>query len=150
MAFTSYACFEGQKRGVMKPAPRIDAPGTARRGGPWVRLESFELHPEVPFESKPSKLKGVRREFPLIITQEFGPVSSWLEKAARDEEVLSAVVIETVSVDRHGFEHLEQRITVTDALIGDVRAHTGSAAATGRVLNDFSFTFQGITVMGEE
>jgi hypothetical protein len=150
MALTSYACFEGQKRGVMPVAPRVDAPGASRRGSPWVELESFELHPEVPFESKPSKLKGVRTEYPLIITQEFGPISTWLEQAAREEEVLSSIIIETVSFDRHGFEQIERRISLTDVSIGDVRAHTGIAAATGRVFIDFSFTFEGIFIQGEE
>lgn len=150
MALTNYVRFEGQKRGVMIVAPRIDAPGVSRRGSPWVELESFELHPEVPFESKPSKLKGVRTEYPLIITQEFGPISSWLELAAREKEVLSAIIIETVSFDRHGFEQLERRISLTDAVIGDVRAHTGVAAITARVLIDFSFTFEGIFIEGEE
>ena len=150
MALTSYACFEGQKRGVMEVPPSFDMAGGKRRASPWVVLESYELHPEVPFESKPSKLKGVRAKYPLVITQEFGPISLWLEEAAREAEVLSAVIIETVSVDRHGFEHVEQRITLSDVLIRDVRAHTGSAAASGRVLNDFSFTFQGISILGEE
>src|SRR5271165_5730519 len=150
MALTSYAWFEGQKRGVMEIPPRIDSADGKRRGTPWVELESFELHPEVPFESKPGKLKGVRAEYPLIITQEFGPISSWLEQAAREEEVLSAVIIETVSFDRHGFEQIERRISLTDAVIGDVRAHTGIAAITPRVLIDFSFTFESIFIEGEE
>ncbi|MGA2776827.1 MAG: type VI secretion system tube protein Hcp [Steroidobacteraceae bacterium] len=147
MAWISYVCFEGRKQGILNTATKSIAAGASRRSSQWIELESFELNSQEPEEAPPGRLKGDKQRFPLLVTLEFGSTSAWLRQAARDQEILTAVIIETVSIDRHGFEHIEERITLTDALIADLRAHTGQAAATGRVLDDLGFTFQTITII---
>ncbi len=146
MTAVSYACFEGQKQGALSAGSKDNASHGNQRSDQWIEIESFELNPEPPEDADPVQLLGSRRRYPLVLTKEFGPASPQLQTAARDGEIFNTIIIETVGVDRHGFDYVEQRITVTDALIADVRAHTGKAAVLGRVFSDFSFTFQTIVI----
>ena len=140
MSFQYYTSFKGSKQGQFNG----DTKNTKRKDK-WIEVLAFEMSSEVPVDQTGGGITGRRTHAPIKITKEFGSSSPQLLDAYWKNEVLSEVVIEVVgSPKASGSENVVQRITLTNALIVDIRPHVGRAAIHRMALSDLTFTFQKI------
>ena len=140
MAYQFYASFKGTKQGQFKGGTR-----KATRGGKWVEILGCNYLLQSARDPSSGLPTGQRRHSPLTITKEWDSSSPQLLDAFRTHETLLEVVIETAGRPGTGAgENEVGRITLTNAVIVDVRPHVGPAAMTGRTLSDITFTFQKI------
>jgi type VI secretion system secreted protein Hcp len=134
MAFHGYVSFKGSKQGQFKGESKKPA-----RSGKWSEVEAFDFGVETPVDSNSGKPTGRRQHQPIKITKAFGNATPQLMQACSTNEVFSEVVIELIDSIPSGGERVVKRVTLGNAVIAGVRPHIGSAAASGRVLNDFTF-----------
>ena len=139
MSFQTYVSLKGTKQGQIKGESK-----TPKRSSKWTDVVAVSHDIIAPYDPQSGSPKGPRTHKPVTITKEFGGASPQLLDAHWKNEVFSEVVIEVVEPTPSGIERVVKRITLTDAVIASVKSHVGPAAATGRVLSDFTFTYKNI------
>jgi type VI secretion system secreted protein Hcp len=85
-----------------------------------------------------------RQHRPLVVTKEWGAASPQLFQALVDNETLTSVVFEFVRVDQKGEEQVYQIITLTNAVITNIKLYTDSESSSQ--LEDVAFAFQQIDI----
>ena len=149
MAHQAYMSIKGIKQGQFKGQST-----GLRRNGKWIEILAFSYAGQVPYDANSGQASGKRQHKPITITKEWGAASPQLLQACWKNEVLSEVVIEVVGPSHQtgGHEKVAETITLTNAVIAAHRPHVGAArqshvdTQSGRILTDFDFVFQKITV----
>jgi type VI secretion system secreted protein Hcp len=116
----------------------------------WMAGFRFSMQLSVPRDATTGQASGRRRHQPVSISKEWGLASPQILQALATAEVLNPVVLEFSRANPSGEELVFRRITLTNAVISDVRRYLDftapPAGSTSRELEDILFTYQKITV----
>lgn len=149
MAFQAYMTVTGKKQGQFKgesvPASRKD----------WIPVLAFTMEVRSPTDPLTGQPSGKRQYQPVTALKTWGAASPQALTACATNESLSTVKVEFVKADAAGKEVVFQTLTLTNAIVSDVRRFTGDPQVAAGLqagskdmagLEQWSFTFQKIEV----
>ena len=131
-----YLKMEGTKQGPFKG-------GVARNGSRWIEIVAFSAGVITPRDASTGQASGKRQHKPISITKEVDEASPQIFRAATTNEVLKDVVIQSVRPGPEGKEQVYQTITLTNAVISEVKKLSGK---NKNEQERFELTFQKIMV----
>ena len=115
-------------------------------------VAAFAMDLKSPHDAATGQISGRRQWAPVVVTKYWGAASPQGLSACATNEVLTDVVIEFMKTSSQGEEYVFERVTLTNAVIGETRRFTsrrpddGAAPASPLELEDWSFSFQKIEV----
>ena len=116
----------------------------------WMAGVRFSMQVSVSRDPATGQASGKHRHQPLSIVKEWGQASPQILQALATAELLNPVVLEFTRTGLSGEEAVFQRVTLTNALVADVRRYLDFTAAPAdsvfRELEEILFTYQKITV----
>jgi type VI secretion system secreted protein Hcp len=131
-----YVKIEGSKQGQFKGE-------VERNGSRWIEITAFSAGVQSPRDASSGQVSGKRQHKPISITKEVDEASPQIFRAATTNEVLKDVVIQSVRPGPKGQEQVYQTITLTNAVISEVKRLSGK---NKNEQERFQFTFQKIEV----
>jgi len=123
----------GHKQGVFKG----DDNAPARLAG-LITVTGYQFDIVSPRDPATGQASGKRSFKPVVVTHVVGGSSPQFLTAASTNEILTSVVINFFRTDREDRSVNYYRVTLTDAIVSEVRQYTSGAD----VLEDDSFTFR--------
>jgi type VI secretion system Hcp family effector len=139
-----YLSIKGTRQGQFKGTPNL------RNSNDWMAGTRFSMQVDVPYDSGTGHPTGRRRYIPLTISKEWGAASLQILQAVANSETLNPVILEFIHTGAEGDESVWQRITLTNALIVDIRRYADFSAReieqSPHEMEDISFVFQKIAV----
>jgi type VI secretion system secreted protein Hcp len=115
-----YVKFEGTKQGQFKG----EAP---RSGGGWIEIQSFSQAVVSPRDASTGQASGKREHNPITIVKQVDVSSPQLSQAARSNELMREVLIQSVRTEPSGKEQVYQTIQLTNATVTSVERMAGGA-----------------------
>jgi len=121
---------EGTRQGVFLGA----------KGGAIAGLR-FSYAAMSPRDAASGQASGRRQHSPIVVTQMVGAASPQIFQALTTNEVLKSVVVSLPSGEGSGYT-----IKLSNAAVSEIEQYTEVLNGHAMVLEDVSFTFQGIEV----
>lgn len=108
----------------------------------------FQYEVSSPRDIATGQASGRRRHSAIMITKEWGAASPQFFQALVSNEVLKTVVIQFFQPDAQGNEQLMHKITLTNAVVTNIRKYGGRAGESPAemMLEDISLMFQKIEI----
>jgi type VI secretion system secreted protein Hcp len=136
---------------------RGEGPGKASNP-PTMPLVNFRYELVIPRDPASGLPTGARQHKPIVITREWGPVTSQILQALLTNEVLTSVTVEFVKTNANGQEYVYHTVKLTNATITSLRHYTQaggpgakhSAGGNSLELEEVSFSFQKIEIENKD
>lgn len=143
MAYAAYITIKGKKQGQFKG----ESHHSSMHGKIPVLSFSFEL--DSPRDSMSGQASGKRHHRPIRVVKEWGAASPQIFSALVSNEVLDSVVIELVGTNPDGSEHINETITLTNAMVAKYDRHPrANSSAGGNMVEEVLFTFENVSLNG--
>jgi type VI secretion system secreted protein Hcp len=151
MAYEFYVSIKGTKQGTFKG----DAAGGAKRAKGKIGGVKFSMETTSPRDAATGQATGKRIHKPIVITKEWDAASPQLFNALVDNETLKIVLFEFVKTDPAGKEVVYYTITLTNAVVSNLRSYVDLTDTSGdrydaHALEEVSFVFQKIEIENKE
>ena len=144
MAIQAYLSVKGRKQGQFKSETL-----KAGRTDKWMTVLSIGMDLQTPIYPATGHASGKRQWRPVTIVKEWGAASPQGLAACATNEDLTEVRIELVKLQPTGIEEVYQAITLTEALLTEIRRFVAgdiAQPAANSLLEEWSFTFRKIEV----
>jgi type VI secretion system secreted protein Hcp len=144
VAIQAYLSVKGRTQGQFKSETL-----KAGRRDKWMTVLSIGMDLQTPIDPATGHASGKRQWRPVTIVKEWGAASPQGLAACATNEDLTEVRIEFVKLRPTGIEEVYQAITLTDALLAEVRRFVAgdiAQPAANLLLEEWSFTFRNIEV----